>query len=232
MTLKNNRASLLCYIKLCASLQSLRWIQTGVIIRKHPIWVKKKLIFFVPCDPEIWQITLKNNRAPLLCYFKLFASFCSHMWIQTEVTVQIYPIWVKIDPFLCHVTLKQMTLKNNRAPHYAGGPRRPPPPQLHLRRSRDLAHASIPLAQTPWGLTGRAWLQAGAQQAVIAVDPSFKSLRIDSCNASALCQALCIITKWLVNSNWSYCPKTLNLGQNQCFCPVWSWNLMNDVEKQ
>ena len=34
--------------------------------------------------------------------------------------------------------------------HYAGGPRRPPPPQLHLRRSRDLAHASIPLAQTPW----------------------------------------------------------------------------------
>ena len=66
--------------------------------------------------------------------------------------------------------------------HYAGGPRRPPPPQLHLRRSRDLAHASIPLAQTPWGLTGRAWLQAGAQQAVIAVDPSFKSLGIDSRN--------------------------------------------------
>ena len=66
--------------------------------------------------------------------------------------------------------------------HYAGGPRRPPPPQLHLRRSRDLAHTSIPLAQTPWGLTGRAWLQAGAQQAVIAVDPSFKSLGIDSRN--------------------------------------------------
>ena len=66
--------------------------------------------------------------------------------------------------------------------HYAGGPRRPPPPQLQLRRSRDLAHASIPLAQTPWGLTGRAWLQAGAQQAVIAVDPSFNSLGIDSRN--------------------------------------------------
>ena len=82
--------------------------------------LKKKRIFFVPFDPEIWQIILKNNRAPLLCYFKLCASFCSHMWIQTEVTVQIYPIWVKIDPFLCHVTLKQMTLKKNRAPllHY------------------------------------------------------------------------------------------------------------------
>ena len=66
--------------------------------------------------------------------------------------------------------------------HYAGGPRRPPSPQLQLRWSRDLAHASIPLAQTPWGLTGRAWLQAGAQQAVIAVDPSFNSLGIDSRN--------------------------------------------------
>ena len=61
-------------------------------------------------------------------------------------------------------------------------PRRPPPPQLQFRRSRDRAHASIPLAQTPWGLTGRAWLQAGAQQAVIAVVPSFKSLGIDSRN--------------------------------------------------
>ena len=67
-------------------------------------------------------------------------------------------------------------------PHYAGGPRRPPPPQLHLWRSRDPAHASIPLAQTPRGLTGRAGLQAGAQQAVLAVDPSFKSLGIDSRN--------------------------------------------------
>ena len=67
--------------------------------------------------------------------------------------------------------------------HYAGGPRRPPPLQLQLRRSRDLVHASIPLAQTPWGLTGRAWLQAGAQQAVIVVDPSFNSLGIDSRNA-------------------------------------------------
>ena len=66
--------------------------------------------------------------------------------------------------------------------HYAGGPRRPPPPQLQFRRSRDLAHASIPLAQTPWGLTGRAWLQAGAQRVVIAVDPSFNSLGIDSRN--------------------------------------------------
>ena len=39
--------------------------------------------FFSPCDLVIWWMTPKNNRAPLLCYFKLFASFRSHWWIQT-----------------------------------------------------------------------------------------------------------------------------------------------------
>ena len=48
----------------------------------------------------------KNNRAPLLCYLKLFASFRSHWWIQTGVTVQKPLIWVKIDAFLSRVTLK------------------------------------------------------------------------------------------------------------------------------
>ena len=30
---------------------------------------------------QIWQITLKNNRVPLLCFSKLCASFRSHLWI-------------------------------------------------------------------------------------------------------------------------------------------------------
>ena len=62
--------------------------------------------FFVPCDLEIWRITLKINRAPLLCCFKLCASFHSHQWIQTGVTVWKRPIWVKIDDFFSCVTLK------------------------------------------------------------------------------------------------------------------------------
>ena len=39
-------------------------------------------------------MTLQNNRAPLLCYFKLCASFCSHWWIQTGVTVRKRLSWV------------------------------------------------------------------------------------------------------------------------------------------
>ena len=60
--------------------------------------------FLEPCDLEIWRMTFKNNRAPLLCYFKLHASFCSHWWIQAGVTVRKRPIWVKIDDFLSRVT--------------------------------------------------------------------------------------------------------------------------------
>ena len=62
-------------------------------------------LFFSRCDLEIWWMTPKNNRAPLLCYFKLFASFHSHWWIQSGVTVRKHLIWVKIDNFLSRVTL-------------------------------------------------------------------------------------------------------------------------------
>ena len=61
---------------------------------------------FVPCDLEIWSMTLKNNRAPLLCYFKLYASSRSHRWIQAGVTVRKRLIWVKINDFFSCVTLQ------------------------------------------------------------------------------------------------------------------------------
>ena len=54
---------------------------------------------FVPCDLEIWWMTLENNRASLRCCFKLCATFHSHWWIQTGVTVRKRPIWVKFNDF-------------------------------------------------------------------------------------------------------------------------------------
>ena len=50
--------------------------------------------FLEPCDLEIWRMTLKNNRAPLLSNIKLYASFHQHMWIRTWVTVQKRLSWV------------------------------------------------------------------------------------------------------------------------------------------
>ena len=61
---------------------------------------------FGPCDLEIRRMTFKNNRAPLLCYFKLCASFQSHRSIQTGITVRKHSIRVKIGDFLSRVTLE------------------------------------------------------------------------------------------------------------------------------
>ena len=62
--------------------------------------------FLKPCNLEIWRMTLQNNRAPLLCYFKLCASFHTHWWIQTGVTVRKRSIRVKSDDFFSRVTSK------------------------------------------------------------------------------------------------------------------------------
>ena len=66
--------------------------------------------FIVPCDLEIWQMTLKNNRAPLLSYFKLSALFRSHLWIQTGVMVRKSPNWGKTCFDLCDLHLWPLTL--------------------------------------------------------------------------------------------------------------------------
>ena len=149
MTPKNNKACLLYYIKLCVSFQIHQWIQTGVSVRKRPIWVKcdgflsrvtlqfdvwpGKTIghlfyatssfvhHFVPIGEfklgvqsgnaqfeskstislAVWPCNLmydrENNKAPLLFYFKLCASFRSHRWLQIGATVRKRPIWVKFE---------------------------------------------------------------------------------------------------------------------------------------
>ena len=50
--------------------------------------------FLDPYDLEIWQMTLKNNRAPFLFSFQLCAWFHCHMWIQTGVRVRKQLSWV------------------------------------------------------------------------------------------------------------------------------------------
>ena len=113
MTLKNNRAPHLYYVKHSASFHGHHWIQTGVALRKRSIRVKISN-FFVPCDLQMWQMTLKNNEAPVLYYIKLCASFQSHGRIQTGVTARRCSVRIKICDFFLEIW--RMTLKNNKAP--------------------------------------------------------------------------------------------------------------------
>ena len=64
-----------------------------------------KLAIFCP----VWSWNLMDdfdNRAPLLCYFKLCKSFQSHWWIQTGLTVRKRSIRLKIRDIFSLVTLK------------------------------------------------------------------------------------------------------------------------------
>ena len=91
MPFKNYRAPLLCYFKLCAAFHSHWWIQTGVTVRKRPIWVK--FGDFSAVWP--WNLTddLEQGKS------EGFES-CD------RPTVGKCPIWVKIGDVLYRVTLK------------------------------------------------------------------------------------------------------------------------------
>ena len=58
-------------------------------------------LVFQPVSP--WNLMdnleKKINRAPLLYYMKLCASFQIHRWIQAGVTVQKRSIWIKVSQF-------------------------------------------------------------------------------------------------------------------------------------
>ena len=89
------------------------WLHHSIAINEFKLELESgntqfgsKSSFFGPCDLEIWLMTLKNNRAPLLCYFKLCASFHSHQWIQTGVKSPETLKRVKTSHFLARVTLK------------------------------------------------------------------------------------------------------------------------------
>ena len=168
MTLKSSVTPLLYYVKLCASFQSHRWIQTWVTVRKRSMRVKIG-DFFVPCDLECGWMTLKNNRGPLLHYTKLCASFQSHQRIQTWVTVQKTPNSGQNRRFFvpCDLESWWMTLKNNRAPL--------------LTYTSSFVHHFVAIGEF------KLELQSGNDQ--------FGS-------------------------------------KSAIFCPVWPWNLMDDLEIQ
>ena len=191
------------------------------IVGKRPIWVKigdvlyhVTLKFLEPCDLEIWRMTLKNNRAPLLCYFKLYASFRSHRWIQTGVTVRKRPIWVKIDDFFSRVTLQFDVWPWKTIGHLfyatlsfmhhfvAIGDFKL---ELQSGNAQFRSNSTIFIVVWPWNLTDDLEKQKGT--------------------SSKQHQAICIISSSYVNSNWSYSPETVKLGCDLFDLDLWPLTL-------
>ena len=159
-------------------------------------------------------MTLKNNRAPLLCYFKFCASFHSHQWIQAGVTVRKRPIWVKIIDFFSLVTLQfdvwpwkrigYLFYATSSFVHHfvAIGDFKL---ELQSGNAQSGSYSTIFRAVWPWNLTDDLEKQKGTS-------PKHY-------------QAICIISSSYMNSNWSYSPETVKLGCDLCDLNLWPLTL-------
>ena len=151
-------------------------------------------------------MTLKNNRAPLLFYFKLVASFRNHWCIETWVTVRKRPIWVKIDDFFSRVTSKfdvwpwktigHLFYATSSFVHHfiAIGEFKL---ELKSRNAQSGSNSTIFSAVWPWNLADD--LEQG------------KSEGFDSCDLPGNLAQI--------------------LSKSSIFQPVWPWNYMHDLKQ-
>ena len=155
--LNNNRAPLLGYIKLCALFRRHQWIPTGVTIWKRPIKVKIGTL--------LSRVTLKFDRWPckttyLLCYFKLCASFHSHLSIQTGVTVNSNssydPETAKFGFDLCDLDIWPLTLTFCMGITSVNGNNSW---KFHNDTLREHSEKGVTDGQTDWTIHGAAWSQ-------------------------------------------------------------------------
>ena len=157
-------------------------------------------------------MTLKNNRAPLLCCFKLCASFHRNRWIQA--TVWKRSIRVKIGDLLSRVILKFDRCSWKTIGHL-------------FYVASSFMHHFIVIGEFKLKLqSGNT--QFGSKSTIfLAVWPwnLMDDLQKQWGTSPKQHQALCIISSPYVNSNWSYGPETLNgvMTSVSLTFDLWPW---------
>ena len=115
MTSKNNRAPLL-YATLTVFVPSIGEFGLALLSENAQFGSKSAIFFFVPCDLENWQMTLKTIRH----LFHAISGFVHHFIVisewQLHLPVRKRPIRVEIVDFFvpCDLKISWMTLKNDR----------------------------------------------------------------------------------------------------------------------
>ena len=174
--------------------------------------------FLEPCDLEIWRMTLKNNRAPLLSNIKLYPLFHHYMWIQTGVTVRKRLSWV----------VTSVTLTFDLWPW---------PFVWTLLWS---------LVITPENFMMIRWWEHS--QKVVTADGRTEG-QTDGQTENTICRAawsqlktighLLYVASSFVHHFIAICEFNLKLqsgnakfgSKSAIYCPVWPWNLTDDLEK-
>ena len=183
------------------------------------IWSKSSI--FQPVGPWNWCLTSKNNRAPLLYYIKLCVSFKIHRGIQTEVTLRKRSIRVKIGNFL-----SLLTLKFDGWPWKTTG-------HLFYSTSSFVHHFKSIGEFKLKSQSGNAQIRSKS-----AIFLSCVTLKFDGWPWKTIGR-LFYTTRSFVHHFKSIGEFKLELqsgnaqfgSKSSIFCPLWPWNLMDDLEK-
>ena len=179
--------------------------------------------FFCLCDLGIWWMTSKDNRAPLYTTSSFFASFHSHRWILTGITVRKCSIRVKIGDYLSRVTLKFGGWPWKTIGHlfYAISFKRCASFQSHRSiqagvtvRKRSIqvkignyfSRVTLKFDEWPWKTIGHLFYATSSSVHNFKAIGQFK-LELQSGNAQFG-------------------------SKSAIFCRVWPWNMTDDLEKQ
>ena len=208
MTLKLDGWPLLHYIKLCASSQTPRSIQTGVTVWKHSIWVElgdflsRVTLKFVGCPWKIGHLFYATSsfvhHIRAIGKFKLElqfgnAQFESKSAIFCPACVALnFAGWPwKTIGHIVYATLSPLL-------HFVaiGGFK------LELQFG---SKATISWAVWPWNFTDDLEKQEGT--------------------SPKQHQALCVISSSYLDSNWSYSPETAKFGYDLCDLDFWPLTL-------
>ena len=216
---------------------------------------RSKSAIFVPCDLEIWWMTSKKNRAPLLYYIKLCASFQIHQWIQIRMTARKRSIQVEIGDFWSRATLKfdRRPWKTTRLLFYAtlnfvchfkavGGFKL----ELQSGNTQFGSKSAIVLSRVTLKFDGGLSKRIGyLSNTTSSVVHRFKAreggggggggtLKINK-TPLLCCFKLCVSFhshQWIQIQTGVTVRKRPIWVKINIFCPVWPWNLTDDLEKQ
>ena len=163
--------------------------------------------FLALCDLELWRMTLKNNRAPLLSNIKLYISFHHHMWIQTGVTVRKWLSWV----------VTSVTLTFNFWPW---------PFAWTLLWSVVITPENFMMIRL-WEHSQKCVTDRQADRRTDRQTDGQKISFIELLgrSSSMLLQAFRIIPSSYVHSNWRYSQETAKLGYDLCDLDLWPMTL-------
>ena len=162
--------------------------------------------FSVPCELEIWQMTLTNSRAPPLCCLKLCETFNSHQWILTGITARKRPILVKID-VSCPVW--PWNLADN--PEKTIG---------HLfYATLSFVHHFKAIGEFQLKLQSGTLNSGQNRRFFVPCDVNIRRMALKNSRPPLPCcfRLQCIIPQPSVNYNWCYSPETSNLYQKRLF---------------